>query len=130
LFHRFESADHRLDPSAYLFIFLQECGSLGRQDVLTLFERAVLVLQLVAYVNQRIDAFFEALQFVFESRGYVIGHSRNIVTPNRRINRLSETGAAAVVSGKHPWDHKGLAELKRLASEWKKRLIMTRWTMP
>jgi hypothetical protein len=66
LLHCFKSADHCFDSRPDLLVFLQQASTLGREYVLSLFERAVLILQLVANAHQRIDPLLKSLQFVFE----------------------------------------------------------------
>ncbi len=61
LFHCFQAADHRFNARAYLLIFLQERCTLCGQRVLPLLQRFILILQLVAYANQRIYALLESL---------------------------------------------------------------------
>ena len=61
LFHCLQAADHRFNARAYLFIFLQERCPLRGQRVLPLLQRFILILQLVAYANQRIYALLESL---------------------------------------------------------------------
>ena len=61
LFHCFQAADHRFNARTYLFIFLQERCTLCGQRVLPLLQRFILILQLVAYANQRIYALLESL---------------------------------------------------------------------
>jgi len=66
LLHRFESANHCLNSRTDLFVLLQQVGALRSQDILALFQRAILVLELVAYVDERVDALLESLEFVFK----------------------------------------------------------------
>ena len=66
MLHRFQSADHCFNTRADLLILLQQVGTLRGQDILALFQRPVLILQLVAYANERVDALFETLEFVFK----------------------------------------------------------------
>jgi len=86
LLHRFEPADHRFDTGSHLFIFLQKIGTLRSENVLTLLERLVFILQLVANVDERINTLFESLELVLKSYIYVVGHMINIDTRSGRIN--------------------------------------------
>ena len=61
MLHRFEPADHRFDTGSYLFVFLQKIGALGSQNILPLLERLVLILQLIAHLDERVDALLESL---------------------------------------------------------------------
>ena len=79
MLHCFQSADHRFDTRAHLFILLQQIRAFRRQYILALFQGAVLILQLVANANERVDALFETLEFVFKSRMDVLSHRLNIV---------------------------------------------------
>ncbi len=87
LFHRLEAANHCFDSGANLLVLLQQVCAFSCQYVLTLLERTVLVLQLVAYTNERIDPLFEASEFVLEAGIGLFGHGLNIVTALCRINR-------------------------------------------
>lgn len=105
MFHRFEATDHRLDAGPNLLVLLQQVGPLGRQRILTLLERLVLVLQLVADAHEGVDPFLESLQFLLERRRSVIGHGANIVTGSSRINRDFGRGSRHVTWYRNPWDH-------------------------
>jgi len=66
MLHCFKSTDHCFNPRSHLLVFLQQACALGRQYVLSLFQRTVLILQLVANAHQRINSFLKSLQFVFK----------------------------------------------------------------
>lgn len=89
LFHRLEPADHCFDPRSNLFVFLQESCTLGGQCVLALLQGDVFTLQLVAYLNQRVNALLEPLKLLIKHCIVVVGHGCNIEPTASRINRLS-----------------------------------------
>ena len=86
MLHCLEPADHCLDAGPHLFIFLQKIGTFRSQYILALLQRFVLVLQLIAHLDERINALFESFQLVLKGRIYVVSHIRNIDTHPGIIN--------------------------------------------
>ncbi len=87
LFHCLESSDHRFDTRPDLLIFLQQSRAFSRQRILTLFQRSILVLELIADMNERIYALLQSIEFVLELFIYVVSHAPNIEAGAHRINR-------------------------------------------
>lgn len=55
ILHSFEAADHRLDPGAGRFVFLQQRSPLGIERLLRLMEHLILVAQAFHDAQQCID---------------------------------------------------------------------------
>jgi hypothetical protein len=79
-------------PLFFLFVLLQQVRAFRGQDILSLLERLVLVLKLIANMDQRVDALLEAFQLVLKKAVYVLRHAANIVTPSAIINRQRAGG--------------------------------------
>lgn len=109
MLHRFQSTDHRLDARTDLLILLQQCGTFRRQRILALLQRAILVLQLVANLDERVHALLQSLEFVLEHCSCIIGHGSNIEPPRGRINRDWRQSGNCVASPRIKWDHSALA---------------------
>ena len=86
LFHRLEPANHCFDPGPDLFVFLQQGCTLGGQGILTLLQRVVFALQLIADLNQRVNTLLESLEFLLKHCIVVVGHACNIELTASRIN--------------------------------------------
>ena len=56
MLHGFKPANHCFNTGSYLLVLLQQIGALGGEYVLSLFQRFVFVLQLIANAHERIDA--------------------------------------------------------------------------
>ena len=69
LLHGVQAADHGLDPRAHLLVLLQQRCALGGDGVLTLAQRAILLLELPDGGDQFVEALLEPLEFQFDPGG-------------------------------------------------------------
>lgn len=92
LLHCFQASDHCLNTGPYLLVLLQERRALRCKGILALFQRMILVLQLVADLNQSINSLLQSFQFVLKFCICFVGHGCNIELPRNRINRSSDSG--------------------------------------
>lgn len=99
LFHGFEPSDHGLHACPDLLVFLQQRRALGRQRILPLLQCAVLFLEFVADLDERVDALLQPFQLRFEGRVAIVSHGGNIELHPGRINRTPARESLAAWQG-------------------------------
>ena len=66
MLHCFQSADHCLDPSPDLLVFLQQRRPIRNQGILPVFKGAIFFLKLIADYYQFIQSPFQTREFLAE----------------------------------------------------------------
>src|SRR5690606_10572977 len=95
LFHRLQAPDHGFDPGPYLLVLLQQVRALRRERVLSLFQGAVFVLELVANLDQGVHSLLKSLEFMLKLDMCIFGHGVNIEPGTKRINCHNTVSPAA-----------------------------------
>ncbi len=88
-----------------MFILLQQGRTLCGEDVLALLQGAVLILELVTDIHERVNALLQPLELLFEHDIDVVGHSGNIEPRRRRINRCQGLNPTEMAQQYITWDH-------------------------
>lgn len=105
LLHRLQATYHSLDARPNLLVLLQQGRPLCRQRILTLLERAILILQRIADFDQCINALFQSFQLLLENCSRIVSHSGNIELPGWRINPAGKITVFRMEGQGNPWDH-------------------------
>lgn len=84
---------------------MQQGRALGGKCILSLLQGAVLILELVANLDQRVHSLFQSFEFMLKLDMCIVSHGVNIEPGPKRINCPTGLPRGAWSECGHPWDH-------------------------